>query len=237
MRHAGPAALYPRRRAADADTLVRVGRFASSDVKVLVEPRPGDVSPRSTARRASSPLPAAIPSSSSTTRAIPMGSSSIPRRAARADGPPRSPFAIERAGKVAIVDTCPAAVGRARRGSGGSTLDAIDLMNVSQKDRAPSRVGMENAHGRLAEGLVLTHHIAAVCRRGYERDGNVTLQEVFLYAKERTVRDSAQMAGRRSIRASICSSAAERHRPRADIVEPQRAAGHADERARGDPSR
>ena len=46
------------------------------------------------------------------------------------------------------------------------------------------------------KGSFFTHHLAAGLLGAADKsgDGNVTLQEVFDYAKERTVRDSARMA-------------------------------------------
>ena len=56
---------------------------------------------------------------------------------------------------------------------------------------------MENAHEAAAvQGSFFTHHVAAGLLGAADKsgDGNVTLQEVFDHAKERTVRDSARMA-------------------------------------------
>ena len=81
----------------------------------------------------------------------------------------------------------------------GPPLDAVDLMNVATEGTAflSSSSGLENAHeAGSMKGSFFAHHVAAGLLGAADKsgDGNGTLQEVFEYAKERTVRDSARMA-------------------------------------------
>src|SRR5262249_23639319 len=102
--------------------------------------------------------------------------------------------------RIAIVDTCRGGSWTRAKGlTVGPPLDAIDLMNVSTEGTAllSSSSGMESAHeARSIKGSVSTQHLKAARLGAADTsgDGNVTLQEAFVYARERTVRDSAQMA-------------------------------------------
>lgn len=102
--------------------------------------------------------------------------------------------------RVAILDTCRGGSWTRTKGlTVGPALDAVDLTNVATEGTAllSSSSGLENAHDAAAvRGSFFTHHVAAGLLGAADKsgDGNVTLQEVFDYAKERTVRDSARMA-------------------------------------------
>lgn len=213
-----------------ADVLVRVGRFAKADVQVLLEPRPGDVLAALDA--AARELQSAGPDSlllfyysghSDGQRVFPHGEtlslSDLRDRIARSTARVR----------VAILDTCRGGGWTRTKGlTVGPPLDAVDLMNVATEGTAllSSSSGLENAHeAGSMKGSFFTHHVAAGLLGAADKsgDGNVTLQEVFEYAKERTVRDSARMAAG--------------HRAVPGRVEPERPRGLADERARGHPSR
>jgi len=184
-----------------ADVLVRVGRFAKTDVQTLLEPHPADI--LAALDRAAQELKASGPDSllvfyysghSDGQQVFPHGEAlsltDLRDRIARSSARVR----------VAILDTC--------RGGGwthtkgltvGPPLDAVDLMNVATEGTAllSSSSGLENAHeAGSMKGSFFTHHVAAGLLGAADKsgDGNVTLQEVFEYAKERTVRDSARMA-------------------------------------------
>ena len=184
-----------------ADVLVRVGRFAKTDVQTLLEPHPADI--LAALDRAAQELKASGPDSllvfyysghSDGQQVFPHGEAlsltDLRDRIARSSARVR----------VAILDTC--------RGGGwthtkgltvGPPLDAVDLMNVATEGTAllSSSSGLENAHeaGSMKDSF-FTHPVAAGLLGAADKsgDGNVTLQEVFEYAKERTVRDSARMA-------------------------------------------
>lgn len=184
-----------------ADVLMRVGRFAKADVQTLLEPHPAEI--LAALDRAALELKAAGPDSllvfyysghSDGQQVFPHGETlslaDLRDRIARTSARVR----------VAILDTC--------RGGGwthtkgltvGPPLDAVDLMNVATEGTAllSSSSGLENAHeAGSMKGSFFTHHVAAGLLGAADKsgDGNVTLQEVFEYAKERTVRDSARMA-------------------------------------------
>jgi hypothetical protein len=81
----------------------------------------------------------------------------------------------------------------------GPPLDAADLLNVATEGTAlvSSSSGFENAHeAETLRGSFFTHHFVAGLLGAADRagDGNITLEEAFEYAKERTVRDSARLA-------------------------------------------
>jgi hypothetical protein len=185
-----------------ADTLVRTGRFARSDVHVLLEPRPAeilaaldDVARDATAERREEPLLVFYYSGHSD------GQQLFPHGEALALSELRAH--IERSSarvRIAILDACRGGAWTGTKGlTLGPALDAIDLLNVETEGTAlvSSSSGIENAHeAAVYGGSFFTHHLAAGLLGAADQsgDGNVTLQEVFAYAKERTVRDSARMA-------------------------------------------
>lgn len=184
-----------------ADVLVRVGRFAKADVQVLLEPHPGDV--LAALDGAARELQSAGPDSllvfyysghSDGQQVFPHGEAlalvDLRDRIARSSARVR----------VAILDTCRGGAWTRTKGlTVGPPLDSVDLMNVATEGTAllSSSSGLENAHeAGSMKGSFFTHHVAAGLLGAADKsgDGNVTLQEVFEYAKERTVRDSARMA-------------------------------------------
>jgi len=184
-----------------ADVLVRVGRFAKADVQVLLEPRPTAVLAAldSAAREVQVAGPDSLllfyySGHSDGLHVFPHGDS-----LALADLRDRLAKSTARV-RIAILDTCRGGGWTRAKGlTVGPPLDAADLMNVATEGTAllSSSSGLENAHeAGSVRGSFFTHHVAAGLLGAADRsgDGNVTLQEVFEYAKERTVRDSARMA-------------------------------------------
>ena len=184
-----------------ADVLRRVGEFADGDVRVLLDPHPDDVlaaiaDADQRAREARGEALVLFYYSGHSD-----GQSIFPRgeTLAVADVRDRLSQASARI-RVGILDTC--------RGGGwtqtkgltiGPALDPADLLNVATEGTAlvASSSGLENAHeGDLMRGSFFTHYFAAGLLGAADRrgDGEVTLQEAFEYAKERTVRDTARMA-------------------------------------------
>ena len=102
--------------------------------------------------------------------------------------------------RVGILDTCRGGGWTQTKGlSVGPPLDPIDLLNLATEGTAliASSAGLENAHeGDAVKGSFFTHHLAAGLLGAADstRDGDVTLQEVFDYAKARTIRDTALLA-------------------------------------------
>lgn len=184
-----------------ADTLVRVGHFAKTDVRVLLEPRPGEVL-------------GALDSASRELQAAPSDSLLLFYYSGHSDGQyvfphgERLPLVDlrDRLGRssarvrIAIVDTCRGGSWTRAKGlTVGPALDEIDLMNVATEGTAllSSSSGMESAHeAGSIKGSFFTHHLNAGLLGAADAsgDGAVTLQEAFVYARERTVRDSARMA-------------------------------------------
>jgi Caspase domain len=110
---------------------------------------------------------------------------------------------VERLGariRVGILDTCRGGSWTQSKGlTVGPPLRMADLMNVDTEGTAlvSSSSGLENAHEAAeVHGSFFTHYLTAGLRGAADRagDGNVTLEEAFDYAKERTVRDSARIA-------------------------------------------
>jgi hypothetical protein len=100
--------------------------------------------------------------------------------------------------RVGILDTCR---GGSWTQSKGLTVGPpiVDLLNVDTEGTAlvSSSSGIEDAHeAEAVRGSFFTHHLTAGLRGAADRagDGDVTLEEAFDYAKERTVRDSARLA-------------------------------------------
>jgi hypothetical protein len=184
-----------------ADTLERVGRFAKQDIQVLIEPRPAD-------------LLAALDRAGREAQAAGGESLFVFYYSGHSDGLQVFPHGEalglgelrERVAKtgakvrVAILDTCRGGGWTRAKGlTVGPPLDAADLMNVATEGTAllSSSSGLESAHEAAAvKGSFFTHHVAAGLLGAADQsgDGNVTLQEVFDYARQRTVRDSARLA-------------------------------------------
>jgi hypothetical protein len=184
-----------------ADVLTRVGRFSKADVQVLLEPHPNDVL-------------AALDAAARELQSAGSDSLLLFYYSGHSDGQQVFPHGetlsivdlrdrIARSGarvRVAILDTCRGGAWTRTKGlSVGPPLDAVDLMNGATEGTAllSSSSGLENAHEAASmKGSFFTHHVAAGLLGAADKsgDGNVTLQEVFEYAKERTVRDSARMA-------------------------------------------
>jgi hypothetical protein len=185
-----------------ADTLTRVGRFDAADVHTLLEPSPGEI------LEALDGVARALQSTPERESLLVFyysghsdGQSLFPR------GEPLSLAELRRhiegAGvkvRIGILDTCRGGGWTGTKGlSLGPPLDAVDLLNVATEGTAlvSSSSGLENAHEAAAlNGSFFTHHMAAGLLGAADQsgDGNVTLQEVFEYAKDRTIRDSARMA-------------------------------------------
>lgn len=184
-----------------ADTLVQVGRFAKTDVHVLLEPRPGEVL-------------AALDAASRELASAPADSLLLFYYSGHSDGQQVYPHGetlaltqlrdrLARSSarvRIAVVDTCRGGSWTRAKGlTVGPALDPIDLMNVATEGTAllSSSSGMESAHeAGSIRGSFFTHHLNAGLLGAADAsgDGNVTLQEAFVYARERTVRDSARMA-------------------------------------------
>jgi hypothetical protein len=184
-----------------ADVLVRVGRFAKADVQVLLEPSPAEVlaaieraGQSAKASNGDSLLVFYYSGHSDGQQVFPRGESLA--LAALRDRVAKTGARV----RVGILDTCRGGDWTRTKGlSVGPPLDPVDLMNVATEGTAllSSSSGIENAHEADAvRGSFFTHHVAAGLLGAADKsgDGNVTLQEVFEYARERTVRDSARLA-------------------------------------------
>jgi hypothetical protein len=182
-----------------ADVLERVGGFASADVHVLLDPRPAELVAvldgvaQTVAGAGGDALVVFYYSGHSD------GQSLFPHGEAIALADLRS--RVEHLGariRVGILDTCHGGSWTQSKGlSVGPPL--ADLLNVGTEGTAlvSSSSGLENAHEADAiHGSFFTHHLAAGLRGAADisHDGNVTLEEAFDYARERTVRDSARFA-------------------------------------------
>jgi Caspase domain len=182
-----------------AGVLVQVGGFASADVHILLDPRPPELVAvldgiaQTVAGAGGNALVVLYYSGHSD------GQSLFPHGEAMALADLRS--RIEHLGariRVGILDTCH---GGGWTQSKGLTVGPplADLLNVDTEGTAlvSSSSGLENAHeAEVIHGSFFTHHLAAGLRGAADssHDGNVTLQEAFAYARERTVRDSARIA-------------------------------------------
>jgi Caspase domain len=182
-----------------AGVLEQVGGFAASDVHVLHDPHPADLLAtfdgvaQSTGGPAGDVLFVFYYSGHSDGHALfPHGEPIL-----LADVRER----IERLGariRVGILDTCRGGSWTQSKGlSMGPPLSTADLLNVDTEGTAlvSSSSGIEDAdEADTVHGSFFTHYFAAGLRGAADRegDGNVTLQEAFDYARERTVRDSAR---------------------------------------------
>jgi hypothetical protein len=184
-----------------ADTLQRVGGFAPADVHVLLDPHPRELVEtfETVARTAASAggdvLFLFYYSGHSDGQSLfphgePISLSDLRAR-------------VERLGariRVGILDTCRGGSWTQSKGlSVGPPLRMEDLLNVDTEGTAlvSSSSGLENAHEAVdVHGSFFTHYLTAGLLGAADRagDGNVTLEEAFDYAKERTVRDSAKLA-------------------------------------------
>jgi Caspase domain len=183
-----------------AAVLEQVGEFAPADVHLLLDPTPAallgalDDVGKTAAAQGGDVLFVFYYSGHSDGAAIfPHGES-----VALADVRSR----VEHLGariRVGILDTCRGGSWTQSKGlSVGPPLGMADLMNLDTEGTAlvSSSSGMENAHEAGAiQGSFFTHYLTAGLRGAADRagDGNVTLQEAFDYARERTVRDSARL--------------------------------------------
>jgi hypothetical protein len=184
-----------------ADTLQRVGGFAAGDVHVLLDPHPRELVEafegvaRTAASAGGDVLFLFYYSGHSD------GQSLFPHGEAISLSDLRA--RVERLGariRVGILDTCRGGSWTQSKGlSVGPPLRMEDLLNVDTEGTAlvSSSSGLENAHEAVdVHGSFFTHYLTAGLRGAADRtgDGNVTLEEAFDYAKERTVRDSARLA-------------------------------------------
>ena len=102
--------------------------------------------------------------------------------------------------RVGILDTCRGGNWTQAKGiTVGPPLDPIDLLNVTTEGTAlvSSSSGLESAHeAESAHGSFFTHYFTAGLLGAADAngDGEVTLEEAYDYARERTVRDSARLA-------------------------------------------
>jgi hypothetical protein len=201
-----PAGRLPLRFAHDdaeqlADALVRVGRFAPADVHVLLDPAPAE-------------LDAILGTAARDVQAAAGDALFVFYYSGHSDGQSLYPHGeavgvaglrdrIEHIGariRVGILDTCRGGSWTQAKGlTVGPPLDPTDLLNVSTEGTAlvSSSSGLENAHEADAvNGSFFTHYFTAGLLGAADRtgDGNITLDEAFDYAKERTVRDSARLA-------------------------------------------
>lgn len=182
-----------------ADVLERVGAFAPADVHVLLDPHPAD-------------LLAAIDAAGQVAAGGDVmfvfyysghsdGQALFPHGEAVAVADVRSRIEHLRARiRLGILDTCRGGSWTQSKGlTVGPPLDMADLLNVETEGTAlvSSSSGFEDAHeANAVHGSFFTHYFAAGLRGAADRagDGNVTLQEAYEYARERTVRDSARLA-------------------------------------------
>jgi hypothetical protein len=184
-----------------ADTLQLVGGFSPADVHVLLDPHPKDLVAtfedvsRVAAGAHGDVLFLFYYSGHSD------GQSLFPHGEPISLGDLRG--RVERLGariRVGILDTCRGGSWTQSKGlSIGPPLRMEDLLNVDTEGTAlvSSSSGLENAHEAMdVHGSFFTHYLTAGLRGAADRahDGNVTLEEAFDYAKERTVRDSARLA-------------------------------------------
>ena len=184
-----------------ADTLRRVGGFAAADVHVLLDPHPNELvdtfdAVAKTAAGAGGDVLFLFYYSGHSD-----GQSLFPHGEAISLTDLRG--RVERLGariRVGILDTCRGGSWTQSKGlSVGPPLRMEDLLNVDTEGTAlvSSSSGLENAHEAVdIHGSFFTHYLTAGLLGAADRasDGNVTLEEAFDYAKERTVRDSARLA-------------------------------------------
>ncbi|WP_394846877.1 caspase family protein [Pendulispora brunnea] len=205
--NAPPRGRSPLRFAHDDATrmgkvLESVGRFAPADVHVLIEPSPAEigrildeVAAQVRTAGADETLFVFYYSGHSDGQTLfphgePMPLAALRDRLAH----------INARVRVGILDTCRGGAWTQAKGvSVGPPLEPADLAALTSEGSAlvSSSSGFENAHeAEVVRGSFFTHHLAAGLLGAADRtgDGNITLQEAFDYAKERTIRDSARFA-------------------------------------------
>jgi hypothetical protein len=184
-----------------ADVLMRVGGFSPADVTVLLDPHPREILATldrvaKTAAGAGGDVLFVFYYSGHSD-----GQSLFPHGEAISLADLRA--RVEHLGariRVGILDTCRGGSWTQSKGlTVGPPLQMADLLNVETEGTAlvSSSSGIENAHEAVdVHGSFFTHYLTAGLRGAADRagDGNVTLEEAFDYAKERTVRDSARLA-------------------------------------------
>jgi len=183
-----------------ADTLQRVGHFAAADVHVLLDPNPeallttlDHVATQLDAR--SDNLLVFYYSGHSDGQAL------YPHGETLALADVREKLLRIRARvRVGILDTCRGGSWtQAKDLSLGPPLPAADIAALSSEGNVlvAASAGFEDAHeAEAVGGSFFTHHLAAGLLGAADRsgDGDVTVQEAYEYARERTVRDSARYA-------------------------------------------
>jgi len=184
-----------------ADTLQRVGGFAPADVHVMLDPHPQELVSmfegvaHTAASAGGDVLFLFYYSGHSDGQSLFPHGEAMPLSDLRAR--------VERLGariRVGILDTCRGGSWTQSKGlSVGPPLRMEDLLNVDTEGTAlvSSSSGLENAHEAAdVHGSFFTHYLTAGLAGAADRagDGNVTLEEAFDYAKERTVRESARLA-------------------------------------------
>ncbi|MGO9712460.1 MAG: caspase domain-containing protein [Polyangiaceae bacterium] len=181
-----------------ADVLARVGRFAPGDVHLLLDPTPAELLYEidDVARSAQDDAMVLFYYSGHSD-----GQSLYPHGEALPVTEVRDRLANMAARvRVGILDTCRGGNWTQAKGvTVGPPLDPVDLLNVSTEGTAlvSSSSGFEAAHeGDDAHGSFFTHYFASGLLGAADTngDGEVTLEEAYDYARERTVRDSARLA-------------------------------------------
>jgi uncharacterized caspase-like protein len=181
-----------------ADVLTRVGHFAPADVHLLLDPSPAALFYEidDVARSASDDaLVLFYYSGHSDGQSLYPNGEALPVTEVR-DRLSRMAARV----RVGILDTCRGGNWTQAKGvTVGPPLDPVDLLNVSTEGTAlvSSSSGFEAAHeGDDAHGSFFTHYFASglLGAADVNGDGEVTLEEAYDYARERTVRDSARLA-------------------------------------------
>jgi hypothetical protein len=203
--NAAPAGRRELRYALDdtrrmADTLLRVGHFAPSDVHMLLEPSAQALF------ELLDQLAARVDASSDTLLVFYYsghsdGQALYPKAETVRLADLRERLSRIRARvTVGILDTCRGGSWtQAKDLSVGPPLPEADIAALSSEGTVlvAASSGFENAHEAEAlHGSFFTHHLTAGLLGAADRsaDGNITVQEAFEYARERTVRDSARYA-------------------------------------------
>jgi hypothetical protein len=181
-----------------ADVLTRVGHFAPADVHLLLDPTPAELLYEldDVARSASDDALVLFYYSGHSD-----GQSLFPHGEALPVTEVRDRLSSMAARvRVGVLDTCRGGNWTQAKGvTVGPPLDPVDLLNVSTEGTAlvSSSSGFEAAHeGDEAHGSFFTHYFASGLLGAADAngDGDVTLEEAYDYARERTVRDSARLA-------------------------------------------
>jgi hypothetical protein len=201
--NAPPSGRAPLRFAYDdaraiSDVLTRVGRFAPGDVHLLLDPTPGELLGvvDDVAKSANEDALVLFYYSGHSD-----GQSLYPHGEALAVSDVRDRLSRMSARvRVGVLDTCRGGNWTQAKGiTVGPPLEPVDLLNVSAEGTAlvSSSSGFEAAHeAEDTHGSFFTHYFAAGLLGAADAngDGDVTLEEAYEYARERTVRDSARLA-------------------------------------------